>query len=89
MEGVRCLLGRSAGLPVASVLHKGNAIAAVLIKCTYEKGLTHASDEHVLFIVYGNNTASKDCKVTIITSLANTHEGMWKILEGVYLHSCR
>jgi hypothetical protein len=36
---------------VASVLHKGNAIADVLIVCTDEKGLTRATDEHILFIV--------------------------------------
>jgi len=86
-KGVACLLRCGPRLPIAFVLYEWDLVPTVFAACFNEEGFTLASDEYILFFVDGDAGPGEDGNDAIIASFADTHEGMWEVLEGVGL--CR
>jgi hypothetical protein len=72
-------------LPIFVVLDEWDAVVAMSVSCSNEEGFTLASDEDVLFFVDGYAGLGEDGNGAVIASFADTHEGMWEVLEGVGL----
>ena len=81
-KDVAFLLRWGPRLPIAFVLDEWDSAPTVFVAFSNEEGFTLASDEHILFFVDGDTRLGEDGNGAIITSLANTHEGMWEVLEG-------
>jgi hypothetical protein len=64
-------------------LDEWDLVPPVLVACSNEEGFTLASDEYVLFFVDGDAGLGENGNGAIIASFADTHEGMWEVLEGV------
>ncbi len=77
------LLSWGPGLPISFVLDEWDSVPARFVACSNEEGFTLASDEYVLFFVDGDAGLGENGNGAIIASFADTHEGMWEVLEGV------
>ena len=53
----------------------------MLITHTDENGFTLASDEDVVFFVDGDTILCENGDVAVVSGLANTHEGVGKVVE--------
>ena len=72
-------------MPITFVLDEWDAVAAVSVSCSNEEGVTLASDEDVLVFVDGYARLGEDGNGAVIACFADTHEGMWEVVEGVGL----
>ena len=70
-------------LPITFVLGEWDAVAAMGVSCSSEEGVTLASDEDILVSVDGYARLGEDGNGAVITCFADTHEGMWEVVEGV------
>ena len=72
-------------MPITFVLDEWDAVPAVCDPCSNEEGFTLASDEYILLLVDGHARLGEDGNGAVIACFADTHEGMWEVLEGVGL----
>ncbi len=84
-KGVACFLRWGLRLPIAFLLDEWDLVPTVFVACSNEEGFTLASDEYVLFFVDGDAGLRENGNGAIIASFADTHEGMWEVLEGVHV----
>ena len=65
------------------VLDEGDAIPITCISCSNEERRTLASDEDVLFGMYGHTILCEDRDGTVITCFTDAHEGLGEVWKGV------
>jgi hypothetical protein len=83
LQDVACFLGWVPWLPVPLVLHERDLVASMLVSGANEEGLASASENYVLFLVDGDACVREDGDSAVITGFANSHEGLWEIVERV------
>ena len=75
-------------MPLASVLDKRYAVAALFIANPNEERFAVAGDEHVLFFVYRDSIFGEDGDGAIVGGFAYAHEGSREVVEGIGGGSC-